>query len=104
MPSDDEFLKSEAGRRRVEKMAKKTMADLRVQLTRGKISDAKKAVKTSRRNRGRLRKKLEQLLTKRQVQNETGKVKKHCGQVRMELRQKYEERVSWLQNKYITKP
>ena len=104
VPSDEEFLMSEAGRRKVEKMGSKSKADLRVKLTGGKLSDAQKAVKRSRRARGRRRKQLERLLSKRQVQNLTSKVSVHCSHVKKELKTKYEGRVKWLEEKYIEKP
>ena len=103
VPSDEEFLKSEDGRRNEGKMGAKGKADLREKLTRGKLSDANKAIKKNRRTRGRLRKRLERLLKKRQVQNSTSKVSLHCCWVRKKLRSKNDKRYKWLKDKYINK-
>ena len=84
-------------------MGEKGKAGLREKLTRGKLSDAIRATKRSRRTRGKLRKRLERILTKRQAQNITIKVSLHCCNIKEENRTKYKKRVEWLKSKYINK-
>ena len=84
-------------------MGVKVKSELRDRLTREKLSDSNRAIKKNRRTRGRLRKRLERLLTKRQLQNQTSKVLLHSGRVSKELRSKNEEWVKWLKDKYINK-
>ena len=59
MPSDEEFVLSEEGRRRASKLGKKGKLELLETLTKHKLDDAKKEVKKTTKKKNKLRRRLE---------------------------------------------
>ena len=100
LPSDEEFILSEEGRRRASKLGKKGKLELLETLTKHKLDDAKKDVKKTTKKKNKLRRRLESEVSKRKYINYQGKVKKHCLGVRASVRFNHQERAKWLQAKY----
>ena len=101
--SDEEFLKTEAGKRKYGSMDEKSKRAVREVLTKGKLEDCRKGGTTLRKKRGKLRKQLSELVSKRHYNNECSKVKKHCVLVRAKARRQKEKKLKWLVEKYSDK-
>ena len=100
VPKDEEFLKGEEERRKVERMEDSDKDEIRKVLTRGKLSDCKVNSNINRRLRGRLRKMLAEQVSKRQYQNIISRVSLHRDDIRTKLRKDYKDRVKWLKSIY----
>ena len=86
VPSDEEFLKSEEGRRKAGGVGEKGRKELLVVLTNGKLEDCRKGGTKLRKQRGKLRRRLKDLVSERQYKNVCSKVKKHCAHIRVRVR------------------
>ena len=100
VPTDEEFLLSEEGRRKSGSMGEKGLNDLRNILTRRKLNDCRKLGREHRKARGKLRRELKEVLCVSQAKAHISKVKKHCDVVRERERKAYKKRVTWLTKKY----
>ena len=100
LPSDEEFIRSEEGRRRASRLGKKGKDELISMLTHLKLDDARKCLARTKKKKNKLRKRLEEELSVRKYSNFISKVKKHCYGVRKALQSKHQKRAKWLASKY----
>ena len=100
VPSDEEFLKTEEGRRKAGGVGQKGRKELLVILTKGKLEDCRKGGTKLRKQRGKLRKRLRELVSERQYKNVCSKVKKHCAHVRVGVKKEKADKLKHLVNKY----
>ena len=100
VPSDEEFLLSEEGRRKSKNLGEKGKKDLRNILTRGKLGDCVRERREHRKTRGRLRRELKDRLNVSQAKSFNSKVYKHCIEVRKKERTAHMKRIPWLIKKY----
>ena len=100
VPSDEEFLKTEEGRRKaggVGEKERKAMLDI---LTKGKLDDCRKGGRKLRKQRGKLRTRLKELVSERQNKNMCSKVNKHCAHIRIGVRKEKDDKLQHLIKKY----
>ena len=74
VPSDKEFLKTEEGRRKAGGVGEKERSEMLSILTRGKLDDCKKGGRKLRKQRGKLRTRLKDVVSERQSKNVCSKV------------------------------
>ena len=100
VPSDEEFLKSDEGRKKTGMTGSKSKDELRKVLTTKKLVDARKEAKRCREVKCKTRKELEQLVSERRYKNQVSKVKKHCCLIQSQIKKEHHSRVEWLKWKY----
>ena len=100
VPSDEEFLKSDEGKKKTGMTGSKSKDELRKVLTTKKLVDARKEAKRCREVKCKTRKELEQLVSERRYKNQVSKVKKHCCLIQSQIKKEHHSRVEWLKWKY----
>ena len=98
--ADEELIKSENQRRRAGNISENRVKEMRKVLTINKLEDCRKGGTNLRKKRAKLRGDLSKLISERMMKTWISKVKKHCGQVREQLRKRKSKKVEWLKKKY----
>ena len=94
------ILKTEEGRRKAGGVGEKERKAMLYILIKGKLNDCRKGGTKLRKQRGKLRKSLKELVSERQNKNMCSKIKKHCAHIRVGVRKENDDKLQHLIKKY----